>query len=293
MNATPLPAAGPVFGVAGLLVWAALLTLVASTVIGDGERATGKIGYPASYPANYPASPRGTVVDNYHGTAVADPWRWLEDLPSPETQIWIGAENALTQRALAGLPGRDRFAARLRALLDYERRGVPDRENGVYVYPWNPGSAEQNVLRVTGEPGETGRVLVDPAVIGPDGTVSIDDFKLDPAGARLAYSLSDGGSDWKTWHVRTVATGTDVPEVLEGTKFTAVSWSRDGRGFYYSRYPASPAAGYDDQRQVAVHFHVPGTLQATDPLVYAITDHKTRDPYATATPDGRFLVLNI
>ncbi|MEQ1801662.1 MAG: prolyl oligopeptidase family serine peptidase [Gammaproteobacteria bacterium] len=275
----------PAAGLTGLVAWFAMLVLVAALVSGGGQR--------REIPVPYPSAPRGNVVDEYHGEAVADPWRWLEDTGSPETRSWILAQNELTQGYIEGLPGRARFATRLRALLDYERRGVPDRENGVYVYPWNPGAAEQDALRVTRDIREPGRVLVDPAALRADGTASIADFKLSPDGSRLAFAISDGGSDWTTWRIRDVASATDVPEILAGTKFTSVSWSRDGRGFYYSRYPADEAGGHDDGRQVAVYFHVPGTPQSGDPLVYAVTDHPTRDPYATVTPDGRFLVLNI
>lgn len=278
-------AALPAAGIAGLGAWCAMLGLLAGFVAGEGPPST-------RLPA-YPPAPPGPVVDEYHGAPVADPWRWLEEMDSPETTSWIRAQNELTAGFIARLPGRGQFATRLRSLLDYERRGVPDRENGVYVYAWNPGGAEQDALRVTRDLGDPGRVLVDPAAVSADGTVSVADFELSPDGGRLAYALSDGGSDWKTWRVRDVATGTDLPEVLAGTKFTSVSWSRDGRGFYYSRYPADGAGGHDDGRQVAVHFHVPGTPQAEDPLIHAVTDHPTRDPYATATPDGRFLILNI
>jgi prolyl oligopeptidase len=275
----------PVAGAAGLGAWFAMAALVTGFVTA-GSPGPGRV------PA-YPPAPRGPVVDVYHGASVADPWRWLEDTTTPETRSWILAQNSLTEDYIGRLPGRDRFAMRLRALLDFERRGVPDRENGVYVYPWNPGGAEQDALRVTRDLGQPGRVLVDPVAIRADGTVSVADFKLSPDGATLAYALSDGGSDWKTWRLRDVATGTDLAEVLAGTKFTSVSWSRDGRGFYYSRYPVDAAGNPDDGRQVAVHFHVSGTPQAEDPLIYAVTGHPTREPYATATPDGRFLVLNI
>ncbi len=282
-----MPYAGPL----GLTLWCAVLAAIATLVTGTTVSPSSGVA------AGYPSAPPGPVVDDYHGTTVADPWRWLEDVNSPETQSWIVAQNQLTERYISRLPGRDRFAGRMRALMNYERRGVPDRENGVYVYPWNPGTAEQDVLRVTGDLSQPGRVLVDPLLNNADGTVSVADFKLSPDGSRLAYALSDGGSDWKTWHVRDVASGVDVPEVLTGTKFTSVSWSRDGRGFYYSRYPANDntdtASGYDDRRQVALYFHVPGTPQADDPLIYAVADHATRDPYGTVTPDGRFLVLNI
>lgn len=283
---TPRGAGVPSAGLAGLVMWCAVLAVLVAVVVAPSG--------PTSGPALvYPSAPRGTVVDEYHGTSVADPWRWLEDLSSPAAQRWVIAQNQLTEHYIARLPGRSRFVGRMRALLNYERRGVPDRENGVYVYPWNPGQAEQDVLRVTRDLRQPGRVLVDPLAIRADGTVSIGDFKLSPDGSRLAYALSDGGSDWKRWFVRDTATSSDVPEVLDGTKFTSVSWSRDGRGFYYSRYPGDGHTGYDDGRQVSVYFHVPGTPQASDPLIYAVTDHATRDPYGTVTPDGRFLVLNI
>ena len=277
-------AVAPAAGLLGLLMWGAVLTATVLNVAGKSADVV---------PLGYPVAPPGPIVDNYHGTVVADPWRWLEDLKSAETGSWIAAENSLTESIISRMGSRERFANSLRALLSYERRGVPDRESGVYVYSWNPGDAEQDVLRVTTELGKPGRTLIDPLAIRADGTVSVGDYKLSPDGTRLAYALSDGGSDWKTWYIRDVATATDERWHLVGTKFTAVSWSRDGRGFYYSRYPGDDAAGYDDRRQVAVYFHVAGTPQSADQFVYRITDHPTRDPYATVTPDGRFLVLNI
>ncbi len=273
-------------GSVGLLLWGTILAGLASILVGPGP------GLPGTG-INYPPAPRGTVSDGYHGTRVADPWRWLESTDSRATKKWVLQQNQLTEHYIGRLPRRSQFAARMQALLNYERRGVPDRESGVYAYRWNPGNAEQDVLRVTRDLARPGSLLVDPLAVRADGTVSIGGFKLSPDGSRLAYGLSDGGSDWQRWFVRELATSADVPEVLTGTKFTSVSWSRDGRGFYYSRYPGDPVNGYDDARQVAVYFHVPGTPQANDPLIYAVTDYPARDPYGTVTPDGRFLVLNI
>ncbi len=277
-------AGAPSAGLLGLLMWGTVLTAIVLAIAGKSVDVA---------PLRYPPAPPGPVVDNYHGTTVADPWRWLENLNSAETLSWIAAQNSLTEGFVSRFASRERFANSLRTLLNYERRGVPERESGVYVYSWNPGEAEQDVLRVTDDLEKRGRVLIDPLAIRADGTVSVGDYKLSPDGSRLAYALSDGGSDWKTWYIRDVATSMDERWHLAGTKFTSVSWSRDGRGFYYSRYPGDDAAGYDDRRQVAVYFHVAGTPQSADKPVYAITDHATRDPYATVTPDGRFLVLNI
>jgi len=246
---------------------------------------------------SYPAARRVEQIDIYHGVAVADPWRWMEDSGSAEVQTWVAAQNQLTERYIAALPARTHFATRLRALLDHERRGLPDRENGVYASTWNPGQAEQDVLRITRDPAEAGTVLIDPASFNADGTVSLGEFKLSPDGSLVAYSLSDGGSDWKTWHVRDTASGRDSEDAIVGTKFTPVSWSRDGSGFYYSRYPLDAGSGgeplYDDSQQVSVYYHRLGTAQAADPQIYAITDHPTRDPYAQVTADGRFLIISV
>ena len=282
----------PLPTLAGLVAWIALGIAMAEFTSSE-DKLKALPGLPDIAGDAYPHAPRGGAVDDYHGVAVADPWRWLEDADAPATQEWIRGQNALTDGYLSRLPRREHFASRLRALLDHERRGVPERENGVYVYPWNPGTAEQDALRVTRDRDEPGSVLVDPVAIRADGTVSLGGFELSPDGSRLAYALSDGGSDWRTWRVRDVASGEDLPEVLAGIKFSSVSWSRDGSGFYYSRYPGNGGGGWDDRRQVAVYFHAAGTPQADDRLVYEVRGHATRDPYASVTPDGRFLILHI
>ncbi|MEZ5561540.1 MAG: prolyl oligopeptidase family serine peptidase [Gammaproteobacteria bacterium] len=243
--------------------------------------------------ASPPSARRVAQVDTYHGTPVADPWRWMEDTASAETSAWVAAQNRYTEQQLAALPGRAHFATRLRALLDHERMGLPQRENGVYAWTWNPGQAEQDLLRISRDPGQAGAVLVDPASFSADGTASLGDFRLSPDGRLVAWSLSDGGSDWKTWRVRDTVTGQDTGDVLTGTKFTSVSWSRDGMGFYYSRYPTDAEGRHDDSKQVAVYYHLLGTDQAADRQIYAVTDHPTRDPYAELVPDGRFLVITL
>lgn len=253
---------------------------------------------PAELPnLSYPNARRVAQIDVYHGVEVADPWRWMEDSGAAEVQAWIVAQNQISERYIAALPAHVHFARRLRALLDHERMGLPDRENGVYAYTWNPGQAEQDVLRITRDPAEPGTVLIDPASFNADGTVSLGDFKLSPDGSLVAYSLSDGGSDWKSWRVRDTTTGRDTDAVLAGTKFTPVSWSPDGSGFYYSRYPQDMGVDgesrYDDSRQVAIYFHRLGTVQPADRQIYAVTDHPTRDPYAQVTADGRFLIISV
>ncbi len=241
----------------------------------------------------HPPSRRVAHTDLYHSERVADPYRWLEDTGSAETAAWIAAQNDYTQQRVGRLSGREYFASRLRELIDHERFGVPSAEAGTYVYTYNRGTDEQDSLWVTRDPRQRGHLLLDPNRIRADGTVSLADYELSPDGTLLAYSLSDGGSDWKSWRIRRIATGADLAEVLEGTKFTSVAWSRDNRGFYYSRYPRSADGSYDDGRQVAIWYHRLGTPQDDDSLVFAISDHPTRDPYPLVTDDGAYLVIHV
>ena len=236
--------------------------------------------------SGYPDSPREPVSDVYHGTTVTDPWRWLESLQSPRTADWVQAQNRLAVPYLAALPQRAWLQQRLTQLFTYERSGVPRRAGSRYFFLYNDGKQNQASLQVADSPAGPGRTLIDPASLAGDSTVSLAAFEPSPDGSLLAYALSDAGSDWKTWRVRDVATGTDLPEVLRDTKFTQPSWARDGSGFYYSSYPAG-----DDQRQPVVRFHRLRQPQSADAQVYAVTDHPTRVPDGIVTDDGRWLVL--
>jgi prolyl oligopeptidase len=253
----------------------------------------------ASTPLHYPDAPRGAVVDDYHGTRVADPYRWLEALDSQPTRTWIEAENKLSRPDLESLPQRPWIKARLHALINYERFSEPLMAGSTYFYTHNSGTQDQSVLYVTQDLKQPGRVLLDPNAIRRDATVALADFVPDWQGRRIAYALSDGGTDWKSWHIRDVVTGHDLPDIIHYTKFTSVSWAHDGSGFYYSRYPPKAAVGTvsstqgDDQRQAMIYFHRLGAPQSADALIYAITDHPTRVPYGTVTDDARYLVIDI
>jgi prolyl oligopeptidase len=236
----------------------------------------------------YPVVERDAVVDNFFGTPVADPYRWLETLDSLATQGFVAAQNAVTRPYLDGLPRIAAIRSRLEQLFTYERFGVPVHAGANYFFLRNDGKQNQAALMVASSPAEDGRVLLDPASLRSDATVSLAEFVPSPNGKLLAYSLSDAGSDWKTWHVRDVATGADLVDLLRDIKFTSVSWSRDATGFYYSAYPNG-----DDQKQAAVRWHRLGEPQSQDRLIYAVRDHPTRVPYGTVSQDGRYLVLNL
>ena len=244
-------------------------------------------------PVAYPPTRTVDHTDDYHGTKVADPYRWLESLDSPDVKAWVDAENALSQPFLAAIPARKRIVERLTTLWNYERYEVPFEEGGRYFYRKNDGLQNQSVLYVMDRWGAEPRVLIDPNGFSKDGTVALGDVVPSPDGRLVAYAVQDGGTDWRTWKVRDVASGSDTADALGDTKFTSVSWSRDGKGFYYSRYPRPAGAGRaDDQKAVTVWYHRLGSKQAGDRLVYDL-GHATRSPYATVTEDGRYLVVGV
>ena len=242
---------------------------------------------------NYPVAERVEQVDRYHGTAVTDPYRWLEDLDSARTQRWVEAQNELAQPYLESIPARAWIKQRLSDLWNYERHGVPVREGGRYFSTRNDGQQDQSVLQVADSLNAPARVLLDPNILSRDATIALADFTPSPDGRYVAYALSDGGTDWKTWRIRDVNTGQDLPDALQFTKFTQVSWDRDSSGLYYSRYPVGADGRGDASRQVAIHRHRLGDTQAQDQVIFAVTDHPSRNPYPRLTEDGRFLIIEV
>jgi prolyl oligopeptidase len=243
----------------------------------------------------YPDAPRVDQIDEYFGTRVADPYRWLEEVDSPQTQRWIAEENELAESVLATVPRREAIRDRLTQVWNYERRSVPEKAGELYAYFRNAGLQNQAVLYVTRDLAEPGRVLLDPNTLSPDGTVALSGAVFSYDGSRLAYAISASGSDWQEWHVRDVATGSDLPDLVRWSKFSGASWTRDGSGFYYSRYdePASESKYKDANYFHKVYFHRLGTPQSTDVLVYERPDHKDWNFGAITTEDGRYLVVDV
>ena len=250
-----------------------------------------------SNPPRYPETPRGAAVDAYHGTTVADPYRWMEAQDSPEVRSWVTAQNDLARPRLEALPQRAWFKKRLALLWNYERFAVPVEAGGRYFWLRNSGTQDQSVLYVGDSLADPGRVLFDPNGASQDATVALSRFEPGPDGKLLAYALSDGGTDWETWHFRRVATGIDLPDVLRFTKFGNLTFAKDGSGVWYTRYPrrkdSSETVRGDDLAQSAIYFHRFGEAQDADELAYAVTDHPTRTPNAQITEDGRYLILGI
>ncbi len=241
----------------------------------------------------YPVTARIEASDSYFGTKVADPYRWLENLDSPQVQAWVKSQNDLSQPRLAELPARPWLKARLTQLWNYERYDIPVKRGSRYFYLHNDGRQNQSVLQVADTLEGPGRVLFDPNGAREDATIAIADFMPDPGGRVVAYALSDGGTDWQVWRFKRVADGSDYPDELHFTKFWGVSWARDGSGVYYSRYPALADGRGDDAGRPAVYFHTLGTPQDRDRLVYEVTNHPTHVPAARVTEDGRYLIITL
>ena len=242
---------------------------------------------------DYPAAARGDHVDQYHGIAVPDPYRWMEEIDSPQTRSWVQAQAKVSGDYLAALPHRDEIARRLKAIWNYERWSAPEKYGSNWFYLHNDGLQNQAVLYVTSDPADKGRVLLDPNALSTDGTVSLRDMAISDDGRLLAYALSDGGSDWQIWHVRDVATGKDLPDTLRWSKAGGGSWLKDGSGFYYTVYDAPRAADVlkAANQYEKLYLHRLGTTQAQDVLTYTRRDDPDWFVAGTVSDDGHYLII--
>ncbi|HKW50993.1 MAG TPA: prolyl oligopeptidase family serine peptidase, partial [Candidatus Eisenbacteria bacterium] len=242
----------------------------------------------------YPAARKSDVVDDYHGTRVPDPYRWLEDPDSPESRAWIEAQNRLTAAYLAEIPARPTIRERLTKLWNYPKYGSPFRKAGRYFFLKNDGLQNQSVLYKQASLAATPETLLDPNTLSEDGTVALSTLAVSDNGRLLAYGTAASGSDWEEFRVRDVVAGRDLPDHLKWIKFSGASWTKDGAGFFYSRYP-EPAdkALTDVNRFQRLYYHRLGTDQAQDVLVYERPDQPDWGMNAEVTDDGRYAVLTV
>ena len=247
-----------------------------------------------SAPLQYPDARRSDVVEEHFGHRIADPYRWLEDPNSPETQAWIAAQNRLTESWLSEVPARERIRQRLTALWDYERFGTPSKEGPWYIFSRNDGLQNQAVIYKTRSLDAEPEVLIDPNTLSADGTVALSATSFSDDGRYMAYALARSGSDWLEWHVREVATGEDLPDVIEWSKFSDAAWLKDGSGFFYSRYdaPKEGEAYTGVNKFHKVFFHALRTTQDQDVLVYERKDQPDWGFSTEVTDDGRFLLIS-
>ncbi len=253
----------------------------------------GRLGAQSASRLDYPTAHRVDQVDDFFGTRVSDPYRWMEDLDSHDVAQWIAAENALTSHYLASIPGRDALRARLTALWNYPRVSVPFWEGGHWFYRRNSGLQRQSVVYTRETLHGPERLLLDPNVLSPDGSVALVDFSPAPDGKHYVYGQSEGGSDWVTFYVRDFATGRNTPDTIRWVKFSSASWTKDGSGFFYSRYP-EPPKGKEIETALTdqtVFFHRLGTPQASDVKIYARPDHPTWYVDGFVDETGRYLFV--
>jgi prolyl oligopeptidase len=272
----------------------------------------------ADGPAPYPDTRRVDHTDNYHGTTVADPYRWLETdvRTAPEVAAWVAAENKVTEAFLSAIPQRDAIRKRLTDLWNYEKFSAPSQDGGHYFYSKNDGLQNQSVYYTTDNlfpgsespakspksrvyPGSESaatapRVLLDPNTWSKDGTVALAGLSVSDDGKLIAYGKAEAGSDWNTWHALDVATGKPLPDELKWVKFSGASWTKDDKGFFYSRFP-EPKPGQTFQSlnlNQKLYYHRLGTPQAEDKLIHTPTDPK----YGVSggvTEDGKYLIIEV
>src|SRR5260221_641652 len=238
-----------------------------------------------------PPAKQGAVVQDYGAVKVADPYRWLENADDPGTVRWVEAENALTRSYVDG-PRREAIKARITTLLDFPRVSVPEKQGARYFFTRNSGLQNQSVLYVREGLEGPERVLLDPNALSADGTVALVGTAPTQDGALLGYSLSRSGSDRQEIYVRDVATGKDLPDKLLAM-FSAIVWTPDKTGFYYTRFPEPGSVPAGDENYFAkVYYHRLGESQGKDTLVFGSPDRKEVIWGGSLTHDGRYLILS-
>jgi prolyl oligopeptidase len=241
----------------------------------------------------YPPARKDDVVDDYHGVKVADPYRWLEQLDSPETRAWVSAQAKPTDSYLSGIPVRAELKKRLTALMDFEKYGIPFHKADRYFYMYNRGLQEQSVLHVTESLSGAPSVLLDPNLLSTNGSLAVVGYVASHSGRLLAYGVSQGGSDWTDWRVRDVNRGRDLPDVLRWTKYYRPVFSPDDKGIFYSAFPAPPRGEELSARDLnnVIYYHGLGAPSGPDRKIYERLDHPDWQFSPHLTPDGRQLVL--
>ena len=257
--------------------------------------AAASLGAQTQSPLPYPSAARAAQVDDYHGVSIADPYRWLEDTDSPATKAWVEAENKLSDSFLASIPERPAIKNRLTQIWNFARFSAPFKQGGRYFYFENSGLQNQSVLYVRDGRNAPARVLLDPNVLSPDGTVALSGEAASDDGHYLAYSLSTSGSDWKELHVRDVNDGRDLPDTVKWVKFSGISWTHDNKGFFYSRYdePTSGNKMTNVNRNQKVYYHRIDRPQSRDELIYDRPDQPDWIFSANVTDDGQYVIITV
>ncbi len=242
---------------------------------------------------NYPETKKTDVVDTYFGTEVADPYRWLEDDNSEETKAWVQAQEDVTKGYLNEIPYREKIKSRLTEIWDYPKVSAPFKSGGVWFKYKNEGLQAQSVLYKLENPEDEGEVFIDPNKLSEDGTVSLGTFGVSDDGKYFAYGISRGGSDWKEFFVKDMATGQDLDDHIQWVKFSGISWYKDG--FFYSRYPKPENEDVlkGENKNNKIYYHKIGTPQSEDKLFYEDPSHPDWGFGAYLTEDRSYMIINV
>lgn len=244
---------------------------------------------------NYPITEKTNQVDTYFGTKVADPYRWLENDTSAQTEDWVRRESEFTKEYLNQIPYRNVIENRLTELWNYEKTSAPGKYGKYYTFYKNDGLQNQAVLFIKKGLDEKPEVLLDPNKLSADGTVALQATSFSKNQKYFAYAVSASGSDWQEIYVMDVQSKKLLSDKLDYVKFTGISWKGE-EGFYYSGYakPKSEATKFSAKTEYQkVFFHKIGTPQSADILIYEDKDHPLRYVGGSLTEDERFLVLGI
>lgn len=239
----------------------------------------------------YPVTQKTDQVDEYFGTKVSDPYRWLEDDNSKETKAWVQAQNKVTFNYLDQIPFREDLQNKLTEIWDYPKQSAPFKEGDKYFVYKNSGLQNQSVIYLKENLEDEGTLFLDPNTLSEDGTVSLTNFTVSEDGKYVAYGISRGGSDWREFYVRNIDTGEDLDDHIMWAKFSSISWYKDG--FFYSRYPepkeGDELSGVNENSKV--YYHKIGTAQADDKLMYEEPENPKRGFGAQVTEDDEFVIL--
>ncbi|HCA58278.1 MAG TPA: S9 family peptidase [Blastocatellia bacterium] len=248
---------------------------------------------PAQKGFEYPKARKADQVDDFHGVKVADPYRWMEDTGSAETQSWIEAQNKLTNSYFETIPQRARIRERLTEIWNYERVSAPSKIGKRYIYSRNDGLQNQSVLYITDSINDPGKVFFDPNKLSSDGTAALSGSSFTEDGKLWAYGVARSGSDRTEWRIMNVETGEHLSDTLPPNRQGGVAWLADNSGFFYQRYPA-PEAGAElraANRFPKIYFHKLGTPISEDKVIYERNDDGELTSGGLVTEDGKWYVI--
>ena len=250
---------------------------------------------PAQSALTYPTTRKVEQVDDYSGVKITDPYRWLEDDNAADTKAWVAEENKVTFGFLEQIPERKSIKERMTKLWNFERYSAPHKEGGRYFFSKNNGLQNQSVLYWQPSLDAEPKLLLDPNKLAADGTAALGGEAISDDGKLLAYGVATAGSDWQEWKVRDVARGEDLTDEIKWVKFSGAAWTKDGKGFFYSRYdepkPGATLTGVNYFQKL--YYHRLGTAQSADPLIYERPDHKEWGFGGGVTDDGRYLIIGV